>query len=177
MKTILTEDQLRDGIRRMADEIRQRYEGRPLTIVGVMIGSIVLLADLIRQLNLPLRVELVQARSYRNSTKPGPLVINLDLLSNGVAGRDVLLVDDIFDTGRTLWELVPQIDELGPASLRTAVLLRKQGRCEVAMKPDFVGFDIPDAFVVGYGLDYKDQYRNLPYLAVLEPHEIEEPTA
>jgi hypoxanthine phosphoribosyltransferase len=177
MKTILTEDQLRDGIRRMADEIRHRYEGRPLTIVGVMIGSIVLLADLIRQLNLPLRVELVQARSYRNSTKPGPLVINLDLLSNGVAGRDVLLVDDIFDTGRTLWELVPQIDELGPASLRTAVLLRKQGRCEVAMKPDFVGFDIPDAFVVGYGLDYKDQYRNLPYLAVLEPHEIEEPTA
>lgn len=177
MKTILTEDQLRDGIRRMADEIRQRYEGRPLTIVGVMIGSIVLLADLIRQLNLPLRVELVQARSYRNSTRPGPLVINLDLLSSGVRGRDVLLVDDIFDTGRTLWELVPQIDDLGPASLRTAVLLRKQGRCEVAMKPDFVGFDIPDAFVVGYGLDYKDQYRNLPYLAVLEPHEIEEPTA
>lgn len=177
MKTILTEDQLRDGIRRMADEIRQHYEGRPLTIVGVMIGSIVLLADLIRQLNLPLRVELVQARSYRNSTKPGPLVINLDLLSGDVRGRDVLLVDDIFDTGHTLWELVPQIDDLGPASLRTAVLLRKEGRCEVSMKPDFVGFDIPDAFVVGYGLDYKDQYRNLPYLAVLEPHEIEEPTA
>lgn len=175
MKTILTEEQLRDGIRRMAGEIRQHYEGRPFTIVGVMIGSIVLLADLIRQLDIPLRVELVQARSYRNSTKPGPLVINLDLLSSDVRGRDVLLVDDIFDTGHTLWELVPQIDELGPNSVRTAVLLRKQGRCVVPMKPDFVGFDVPDAFVVGYGLDYKDLYRNLPYVAVLEPDEIKEP--
>ncbi len=177
MKVILSEEQLREGIRRMAGEIRQHYEGRPLTIVGVMIGSIVLLADLIRQLDIPLRVELVQARSYRNSTKPGPLVINLDLLSTDVRDRDVLLVDDIFDTGHTLWELVPQIDDLGPASVRTAVLLRKADRCEVAMKPDFVGFDVPNAFVVGYGLDYKDRYRNLPYVAVLEPHEIEESEA
>lgn len=177
MKVILNEDQLREGIRRMAGEIRQHYEGRPLTIVGVMIGSIVLLADLIRQLDIPLRVELVQARSYRNSTRPGPLVINLDLLSTDVRDRDVLLVDDIFDTGHTMWELVPQIDDLGPASVRTAVLLRKADRCEVSMTPDFVGFDVPNAFVVGYGLDYKDRYRNLPYVAVLEPHEIEEPEA
>jgi hypoxanthine phosphoribosyltransferase len=84
-----------------------------------------------------------------------------------------LLVDDIFDTGRTLWELIPQIDELGPASVRSAVLLRKQGRCEVSLTPDFVGFDIPNEFVVGYGLDYNDLYRNLPYVAVLEPHEID----
>ena len=81
----------------------------------------------------------------------------------------MLLVDDIFDTGHTLWELIPQIDELGPSSVRSAVLLQKEGRCEVAMKPDFVGFTIPNEFVVGYGLDYRDQYRNLPYLAVLEP--------
>jgi len=174
MKTILTEEQLREGIRRMAGEIRQHYEGQPLTIVGVMIGSIVLLADLIRQLDIPLRVELVQARSYRNSTKPGPLVINIDLLSSDVRGRDVLLVDDIFDTGHTLWELVPQIDELGPSSVRTAVLLRKQGRCVVPMKADFVGVDVAAAVVVGYGLDYKDLYRNLPYVAVLEPDEIKE---
>jgi hypoxanthine phosphoribosyltransferase len=173
MKTILTEEQLREGICRMATEIRRQYEGRPLTIVGVMIGSIVLLADLIRLIDLPLRVELVQARSYRNGTKPGPLVINLDLLSSDVRGRDVLLVDDIFDTGQTMWELVPQIDELGPSTVRTAVLLRKQGRCQVSMQPDFVGFDVPDAFVVGYGLDYKDQYRNLPYVAILEPEELD----
>ncbi len=173
MKTLLTEEQLADGIRRLATDVQKAYEGKPLTIVGVLIGSVVLLADLIRLLNLPLCVEMVQARSYRGtSTKPGPLVINLDLLSTGVQGRNVLLVDDIFDTGHTLWELIPQIDELGPSSVRSAVLLQKEGRCEVPMKPDFVAFKIPDEFVVGYGLDYHDQYRNLPYLAVLEPHEI-----
>lgn len=175
MKTLLTEEQLHEGVRRMADEIRRHYQGRPLTIVGVLIGSVVLLSDLIRLLDVPLRVELVQARSYRQrSTRPGPLVLNLDLLSSDVRGRHVLLVDDIFDTGNTLWELIPQIDELGPASVRTAVLLRKQGRCEVALKPDFVGFDIPDVFVVGYGLDYNDLYRNLPYVAALEPDELPE---
>jgi hypoxanthine phosphoribosyltransferase len=173
MKTLLTEEQLHEGIRRMAGDIQKQYEGKPLTIVGVLIGSVVLLADLIRLLNLPLRVEMVQARSYRgNSTKPGPLAVNLELLSNGIQNRDVLLVDDIFDTGRTLWELIPQIDEIGPSSVRSAVLLQKKGRCEVSMKPNFVAFTIPDEFVVGYGLDYNDQYRNLPYLAVLERHEI-----
>jgi hypoxanthine phosphoribosyltransferase len=173
MKTLLTEEQLREGIRRLAGEIQQKYEGKPLTIVGVLLGSIVLMADLIRLLNLPLRVEMVQARSYRgNSTRPGPLAINYELLSDGIQGRNVLLVDDIFDTGHTLWELIPQIDELCPSSVRSAVLLQKEGRCEVAMKPDFVGFKIPNEFVVGYGLDYNDLYRNLPYLAVLEPNEI-----
>jgi hypoxanthine phosphoribosyltransferase len=173
MKTLLTEEQLREGIRRLAGEIQKNYQGKPLTIVGVLIGSVVLLADLIRMLDLPLRVEMVQARSYRgNSTKPGPLAINLELLSNGIRGRNVLLVDDIFDTGHTMWELIPQIDELGPSSVRSAVLLQKEGRCEVSMKPDFVAFTIPNEFVVGYGLDYHDQYRNLPYLAVLEPGEI-----
>jgi len=175
MKTLINEEQLGEGIRRLAAEIHKHYEDKPLTIIGVMIGSVVLLADLIRLLDLPLRVELVQARSYRaGSTRPGPLVINVELLSRGIQGRDVLLVDDIFDTGHTLWELIPQIDELGPASVRSAVLLWKEGRSEVAMKPDFAAFTIPNEFVVGYGLDYHDRYRNLPYLAALEPHEIED---
>ncbi|MGW8257795.1 MAG: hypoxanthine phosphoribosyltransferase [Thermoguttaceae bacterium] len=173
MKILLDEKQLQQGIRELADKIQTHYQGKSLTIVGVLIGSVVLLADLIRLLNMPLRVELVQARSYNNATRPGPLVINLDLLSNNIRGRDVLLVDDIFDTGRTLWELIPQIDELGPATLRSAVLLRKQGRAEVELKPDFVAFDVPDQFVVGYGLDHCDLYRNLPYVAVLEPSEMQ----
>ena len=176
MKSLINEEQLREGIDRLAKELCQHYQGRPLTIVGVLIGSVVFLSDLIRRIDLPLRLELVQARSYRgNNTRPGPLVLNLDLLSSDVRGRNVLLVDDIFDTGNTLWELVPQIDDLGPASVRTAVLLRKQGRCEVPLKPDHVAFDIPNVFVVGYGLDYRDMYRNLPYVAELEPAEIAEP--
>ena len=172
MKTLLTEGQLHDGIGRMAAEIQKNYEGKQLTIVGVLMGSIVLLADLIRYFNLPLRVDLVQARSYRGEVRAGPLVVDVELLSTDIQGRHVLLVDDIFDTGNTLWELIPQLDELGPLSVRSAVLLQKQGRCVVPMKPDFVGFTIPDEFVVGYGLDYRDLYRNLPYVAVLEPHEI-----
>jgi hypoxanthine phosphoribosyltransferase len=172
MKTLLTEEQLRDGIGRMAGEIRKNFDGKPLTIVGVLMGSIVLLADLIRLLNQPLRVDMVQASSYRGEIRPGPLRIDVELLSTDIKGRDVLLVDDIFDTGHTLWEMIPQLDELGPLSIRSAVLLQKEGRCVVPMKPDFVGFTIPDAFVVGYGLDYRDLYRNLPYVAVLEPHEI-----
>jgi hypoxanthine phosphoribosyltransferase len=175
MKTLLTEEQVREGICRMADEVRQHYDGRPLTIVGVLIGSVVLLADLIRRLDMPLRVELIQARSDRQgSTRPGPLALDLGLLSSEVRGRHVLLVDDIFDTGNTLWELIPQIDELGPASVRTAVLLRKEGRREVDMEPDFVAFEVPNVFVVGYGLDYNDRHRNLPYVAMLEPDELSE---
>ena len=149
MKTLLTEEQVKAGIVQMADKIEAHFRGKPLTIVGVMIGSVVLLADLIRLLKIPLRVELVQARSYRNGTRPGPLVINADLLSGNIQGRDVLLIDDIFDTGNTLWELIPQIDDLGPTSIRTAVLLRKMDQCKLDLKPDFIGFDIPNEFVVG----------------------------
>jgi hypoxanthine phosphoribosyltransferase len=174
MRVLLTEEQLREGIRRLADDIQTNYQNKPLTIVGVMVGSIVLLADLIRLLDMPLRVELVQARSYNQGTKPGKLVLNTDLLSDGIQGRDVLLVDDIFDTGQTLWELIPQIDELGPSSLRSAVLLRKHGQCQVDLQPDFVGFKVPNEFVVGYGLDYRDHYRNLPYVAALEPADLQE---
>jgi hypoxanthine phosphoribosyltransferase len=174
MNILLTEDQLREGIRRMAGEIQKHYDGRPLTVVGVQIGSLVVLTDLIRQLNMPLRVELVQARCDRvKGVCLGPLVIDEDLLSFGVRGRHVLLVDDIFDTGRTLWNLIPQIDELGPSSVHSAVLLQKEGRCEVELQPEFVGFKIPNQFVIGYGLDYRDRYRNLPYVAALEPKDLD----
>ncbi len=169
MKTLLSEEQLREGVRRLAAEISNSYNGRPLTIVGVLTGSLVVLADLIRHLEMPLRVGLVQARSYRGeATRPGELSINADLLPD-IKGRDVLLLDDIFDTGHTLRGLLAQLDKLGPKSVRIAVLLKKRGRQEVELAPDYIGFEIPDEFVVGYGLDYNDLYRNLPYLAALEP--------
>ncbi len=168
MKPLLDEVQLREGVRRLAEEVAREYARRPLTIIGVLTGSMVLLADLIRQIDLPLRVGLVQARSYQGATTtPGSLVLNLSLLPE-TRGRDVLLVDDIFDTGHTLAALVSQLDSCGALTVRTLVLLRKQGRQAVALAPDYVGFDIPDAFVVGYGLDYQDAYRHLPYVAVLE---------
>lgn len=171
MKTLLSEAELQDGVRRLAAEINRFYGGRPLTIVGILTGSIVLLADLIRQLEMPLRVGVLQASSYRQGTTRGSIVINSDLLLD-VHRRDVLLVDDIFDTGHTIQEIGALLEKMGASSVRSAVLLRKQGRQEVDLRPDFVGFEIPNEFVVGYGLDYQDLYRNLRHLAALEPHEI-----
>jgi hypoxanthine phosphoribosyltransferase len=155
----------------MAREIADSYAGRPLTVIAVMTGSVVLLADLIRQLALPLRVGVLQASSYKGSTARGELTINAQLMPD-VAGREVLLVDDIYDTGHTLARVVQVLKEAGAASVRSTVLLRKSGRQEVEYTPDFVAFEIPDEFVVGYGLDYRDAYRNLPYIATLDEHDI-----
>jgi hypoxanthine phosphoribosyltransferase len=172
VKTLLTPDQLHAGVDRLAKEVGDFYTDQPLTIVGVLTGSIVLLADLIRRLKMPLRVGLVQASSYRGAAiDPGQLTINFDLLPD-VKHQHVLLVDDIFDTGKTLVALIDELKKHQPASVRCAVLLRKHGRKAVSYEPDHIGFEIPNAFVVGYGLDYQDAYRNLPYLAALEDHEI-----
>jgi hypoxanthine phosphoribosyltransferase len=172
MRTLLSKEDLHDGVSRMADKIAACYENRQLTIVGVLTGSVVLMADLIRVLDLPMRVGVLQASSYRGATTTrGDLVINSELMLD-ISGRDVLLVDDIFDTGHTLARTIEKMREFGPTSIRSAVLLRKHGRQEVDYLPDFVAFDIPDEFVVGYGLDYEDMYRNLPYLAALDPEDI-----
>lgn len=171
MKTLLSEAQVRAGVVRMAAEIRERLGPGPLTIIGVLTGSLVLLADLIRLLDMPLRVGVIQASSYRGETERGQLQIQSELLPD-LAGHRVLLVDDIFDTGHTLVAVCDLIRGQRPVSVHSAVLLRKRGRQQVAPQPDFVAFEIPNTFVVGYGLDYRDAYRNLPYVAVLEPHEL-----
>lgn len=172
MKTLLSKEELHDGVTRIADKIATCYENRQLTIVGVLTGSVVLMADLIRLIDLPMRVGVVQASSYRGATTTrGELTINSELMLD-ISGRDVLLIDDIFDTGHTLVQVMKKMRDFKPTSIRSAVLLRKHGRQEVDYQPDFVGFDIPDEFVVGYGLDYEDMYRNLPYLAVLEPNDV-----
>src|SRR5437763_16265948 len=125
------------------------------------------LADLVRHLDLSLRIGLIQASSYRGlTTMPGELRIHPDFLPD-VRGRHVLLLDDILDTGQTLSRLVDQLKGMAPASIQVGVLARKRGRQVVPLEPDYCGFDIPDAFVVGYGLDYNDEYRHLPYIAVL----------
>lgn len=171
MRTLLSEDQLREGVDQLAASITQRYGESALTIVAVMTGSLVLLADLIRRLQMPVRVSLIQASSYRGGTESGSLWIRDDMMLD-ITDRDVLVVDDIFDTGKTLQAILRCLGEMQPSSVASAVLLHKEGRQRVDLEPDFVAFRIPDEFVVGYGLDYQDHYRNLPYLAVLEPSEI-----
>lgn len=169
MEILLSEDQIQARVKTLGRQIEADYQGKPLTIVAVLTGSLILLADLIRQIGLPLRVALLQASSYKGTaTSPGALIIN-EAFAPDVAGRDVLLLDDILDTGHTLFTLVHRMTDRGALSVRTAVLLRKIGRQQVHLEPDYCGFPIPDAFVVGYGLDYDDDYRHLPYIAVLDP--------
>jgi hypoxanthine phosphoribosyltransferase len=172
LQTIITEKAIRDRGHELAMQIGHDYEARPLTIIGVLTGSLVFLADLTRQLLIPHRIGVLQASSYRGATtEPGPLRVNLELIPD-LQGRHVLLLDDILDTGRTLSALVEQVKQLGPLSVRTVVLLRKIGRQVVSIEPDYCGFEIPDVFVVGYGLDYNDEFRHLPYLAGLDPEDI-----
>lgn len=171
VKILVSEAEIQASVEQLAQTIREREQGRPLTVIAIMTGSIVFLADLIRKLDMPLRVGVVQTSSYVGTTR-GKLRINSEMMPD-IAGRDVLLIDDIFDTGHTLFEVIGMLDEFGPKSIRSAVLLKKKGRQEVKLEPDYVGFEIPDEFVVGYGLDYNDAYRNLPFLASLEPADIE----
>ena len=130
------------------------------------------MADLIRQIDLPLRVGLIQASSYKGETTvAGELSINSSLVPD-LTDRDVLVIDDIFDTGNTMVGLYNTIREFNPSSLQSAVLLWKTERTTVEMEPDYYGFKIPDEFVIGYGLDYNDEYRHIPYIGVLEQSDL-----
>ncbi len=162
MQILITENQIHDRVQELGQQIEQDYREQTLMIVAVLTGSLVLLADLIRRIGIPHRIGLLQASSYKGATtSAGALIIN-ETFAPDVAGRDVLLIDDILDTGRTLVTLVGHMQDRGAQSVRTCVLLRKLGRQEVDIEPDYVGFTIPNAFVVGYGLDYDDEYRHLP---------------
>ncbi|WP_010587339.1 hypoxanthine phosphoribosyltransferase [Schlesneria paludicola] len=167
MDTLLSESVIAERVAELGRTISEVFRGRPLTVLGVLNGSIVLVADLIRAIDTPHQIGFLRASSYRGETTvAGDLTIDTNLMPQ-IEGRDVLLVDDIFDTGRTLVRLLNELRSKNPASIRTAVLLWKQGRSEVEITPDYHGFQIPDVFVVGYGLDYNDDYRHLPEIAVL----------
>jgi hypoxanthine phosphoribosyltransferase len=167
MDILISAERIQQRVGELARQIAADYHGRPVTIVGVLTGCLMFLADLVRHLDLALRIDLIQASSYRGAvTTPGALRIQPELVPD-VSGRHVLLLDDILDTGQTLAYLVKHLESLGAASVKVAVLLRKTGRQQVPVQPDYCGFDIPDAFVVGYGLDFNDEYRHLPHIAVL----------
>ncbi len=167
MKVLITAERIQQRVAEVAAEIAQDYKGKPLTIVGVLNGSLMFLADLVRHLDHPLRIGFIRVSSYRgDATSPGELRFGPEILPD-LNGRDVLLLDDILDTGQTLSRLVQNFRDRGIASLKVAVLLRKIGRQQLVFEPDYIGFTIPDRFVVGYGLDYNDEYRHLPFLAEL----------
>jgi hypoxanthine phosphoribosyltransferase len=155
-------------VRELADRIGRDFAGRDLVVVAVLNGTVLFLADLIRHLTLPLRLDFMGVSSYGEGVTPGRLVFTKELRLD-VRGRDVLLVDDILDTGRTLARVKGILESLRPRCLKTCVLLEKEVRRSEPVKADYVGFLIPNLFVVGYGLDYAERYRNLPFIGVLAP--------
>lgn len=172
MRCLLNETEIQERVKALGEQLSREYADRPFTVLGVLTGSIVFVADVIRQIRVPLQVGFVRASSYRGrTTRGGALQLELDLLPD-IEGRDVLVVDDIFDTGRTLAALCEVLLARTPRSLRSAVLLTKRGRAEVEYRPDYSCFEIPDEFVVGYGLDYNGEHRHLPAIVVLEDDDL-----
>jgi hypoxanthine phosphoribosyltransferase len=167
IKVLITEAQIQERVKVLGEQIESDYRGKALTIVAVLTGSLIMLADLVRRIRIPHRIALVQASSYRGQTTTATTLVINESFAPDVAGRDVLLLDDILDTGQTIAALLRHVEERGARSVRTAVLLRKLGRQEVPLEPDYCGFTIPNLFVVGYGLDYNDDYRHLPYVGEL----------
>ncbi len=168
-RVLISEAQLARQIKRLAREIENDFRGRELVIVSLLNGTVLFLADLVRHLNLPLRLDFIGVSSYGTGTTSGELVFTKELRLD-VRGRDVLLVDDILDTGRTMSRVLPKIKALKPRRIKTCVLLDKPSRRVEKIQADYVGFKIPDLFVVGYGLDFAERYRNLPFVGVLHPH-------
>jgi hypoxanthine phosphoribosyltransferase len=168
-EVLLTEEQVQTRVRALGAQLSADYAGRSPVLVSVLKGSIVFLADLVRAMDVPLSVDLMEVSSYGSGTETTGQVRILKDLSGPIEGRDVVVVEDIIDTGLTLNYLLRYLTERSPASIRVCCLLDKPARRLAEIEIDYRGFSIPDRFVVGYGLDFNEQYRNLPYIGVLRP--------
>jgi hypoxanthine phosphoribosyltransferase len=166
-RTVLDERQIAAGVSRLAAEIDEDLAGNPVLLVGILKGSVFFLCDLARRLRSPVTIDFLQVSSYASGTRSSGNVRIVRDLSTDVAGRHVVVVEDVVDTGRTLERILDMLGDRSPASLRVCSLLRKPG-ARGGPAVDYVGFEIADRFVVGYGLDVAEEYRNLPYLAAIE---------
>jgi hypoxanthine phosphoribosyltransferase len=167
-RILITDAQIDRRLRQMSREIERDFADREMVVVSLLNGTVMFLADLIRHLSLPLRLDFIGVSSYGAGTESGDLVFTKELRLD-VRGRDVLLVDDILDTGKTLHRVLGKLQALKPRRIKTCVLLNKAARRVEQVQADYVGFEIPDFFVVGYGLDFAERYRNLPFVGVLHP--------
>ena len=168
-RILIPEPEIARRIHGLAREIERDFHGHEMVVVSLLNGTIMFLADLIRHLSLPLRLDFMGVSSYGAGTESGDLVFTKELRLD-VRGRDVLLVDDILDTGKTMSRVLPKLKALKPRRIKVCVMLDKPARRIEDVEADYVGFEIPDYFVVGYGLDFAERYRNLPFVGVLHPH-------
>lgn len=166
---LVTAEQLDQRLNEMATQIDADYQGKEILIVGVLRGAVMVMADLSRKLHTPLEMDWMAVSSYGSGTKSSGVVRILKDLDHDVNGRDVLIVEDIIDSGLTLAWLKTNLESRGAKSVKIATALRKPEAAKVDVEVSYVGFDIPDEFVVGYGLDYAEKYRNLPFVGTLKP--------
>ncbi|OIV36848.1 hypoxanthine phosphoribosyltransferase [Mangrovactinospora gilvigrisea] len=169
-KVLVTQEEIQAKIEEIAAEIDREYEGKDLLLVGVLKGAVMVMADLARALHSPVKMDWMAVSSYGSGTQSSGVVRILKDLDTDIAGKHVLVVEDIIDSGLTLSWLLSNLSSRGPASLRVATLLRKPEAAKVDIDVQHVGFDIPNEFVVGYGLDYAERYRNLPFIGTLAEH-------
>ncbi|MCI6583487.1 MAG: hypoxanthine phosphoribosyltransferase [Mobiluncus porci] len=169
-KVLLTEQQIQDRLAQMAEVIDKDYAGHEILLVGVLRGAVMVMADLARKLHTPVQMDWMAVSSYGSGTKSSGVVRILKDLDTDIKDRHVLIVEDIIDSGLTLSWLEANLRTRGCASLNIATLLRKPDAAKTNITPRYVGFDIPNEFVVGYGLDYAEKYRNLPFVGLLAPH-------
>ncbi len=174
LEVLLSEEAIRDRVTELATQISNDYKAEgaeDVYMLGVLRGAFIFLADLSRRLTIPRRVDFIALSSYEDtSTTSGAVRLVLDVRAP-LRGKHVLVVEDIVDSGKTLEYLLRTLEAREPASLKTCVLLQKPDRLEVPVSIDYLGFTIPDKWVVGYGLDYTDRYRTLPYIGVVQPHQ------
>jgi hypoxanthine phosphoribosyltransferase len=164
-------DELKQRVRALGEAVTREYADRDLLLIGVLKGAVFFLADLMRQISIPCEVDFMAVSSYGSATDSSGVVRILKDLDIALEGRHVLIVEDIVDSGLTLQYLLRNLGVRNPASIEVCALLTKPARLKVAIEPRYVGFEIPNRFVVGYGLDHAERYRNLPYVAVLETEE------
>lgn len=169
---LLSPDELAAKVKELGEAISRDYAGQDLLLIGVLKGAVMFLSDLLRSVTIPVAVDFMAVSSYGAATKSSGIVRILKDLDESIEGRHVLVVEDIVDTGLTLHYMLENLASRRPASLKVCALLDKPDRRQVEVALDYVGFHIPDKFVIGYGLDYAEKYRNLPYIGVLRPDRI-----
>ena len=171
-EVLISEDQIQERLSQLSSQLNKEYEGKELDVICILKGSIIFASDLVRLLTIPCRIHFLQVSSYGDDVEStGTVNLRFSSVTEDLVGRSVLIVEDILDTGITMDYLLKQLREESPESLKVCVLVDKPSRRKVGVKADFVGFEIEDHFVIGYGLDYQELGRNLRYIAVLDPSE------
>ena len=169
LRVLLSEDEIREKVRELGGKITADYKNSNLMLVTVLKGAVVFLADLMRQIDVPAEIDFMVVSSYGSGVKSSGVVKIVKDLDVPLAGKDILIVEDILDSGLTLSYIKELLESRGPRSIRIATLLDKPSRRKVDLQADYIGFSVPDEFVIGYGLDYDEKYRKLPYIGILKP--------